>query len=197
MPQMRRRELLISSASALLALTGVTAGSAAHGASATKPQLDIRHITVQRSDEAVTLTYELRLDLTKEVEDVLTKGIALVFVAEAETFRSRWYWTDKPKAVAVRKWRLAYQPLTRQWRLSSDETQQHFSKLSDALSVLKSLPDWRISDALPTGSDNDYYVDFRFRLDIDELPRPLQISLGIEKEWDVAVERRVSVPPLK
>jgi len=195
MPQMRRRELLISSASALLALTGLTAGSAAHGANATKPQLDIRHITVQRSDEAVTLTYELRLDLTKEVEDVLTKGIALVFVAEAETFRSRWYWTDKSKAQATRRWRLAFQPLTRQWRLTFDGLSRHYSRLSEALTAIRVGSDWKIADALPSGDDHDYYVDFRFKLDTDELPRPLQMGFAIEKEWDLAIERRVSVPP--
>lgn len=197
MPQMRRRELLISSASALLALTGVTAGSAAHSAPSGKRLIDIRQLQVSRSEEGIVLNYDVRFELPREVEDALIKGVALVFVAEAETFRSRWYWTDKSKAHASRRSRLAYQPLTRQWRLSFDGLSRHYAKLADALNAIRVSSDWRIADALPTGDDHDYYVDFRFKLDTDELPRPLQMGFAIEKEWDLAIERRISVPPLR
>lgn len=195
MPHMRRRELLISSASALLALTGLTAGSAAHAAPGGKRQIDIRQLQVSRTDDAILLTYDVRFELPREVEDALTKGIALVFVAEAETFRSRWYWTDKSKAQATRRWRLAFQPLTRQWRLTFDGLSRHYSRLSEALTAIRVGSEWKIADALPSGDDHDYYVDFRFKLDTDELPRPLQMGFAIEKEWDLAIERRVSVPP--
>ena len=54
---------------------------------------------------------------------------------------------------------------------------------------------WRIADALPNGDEQDYYVDFKFKLDTDELPRPLQLGFGGQSEWDLAIERRISVPP--
>ena len=194
MPRLRRRELLQRSASALLALVAMTAGSAARAWPGAKSGIELKQLQVQRSDDGVLLTYDVRFDLPKEVEDALLKGVSLVFVAEAETFRSRWYWTDKPKGQAARRWRLTYQPLTRQWRLSFDGLSRHYTRLVDALNVMRRGANWRIADALPSSDEQDYYVDFKFRLDTDELPRPMQLSLGGQTEWDLAIERRVSVP---
>ncbi|MGE5452502.1 MAG: DUF4390 domain-containing protein [Acidobacteriota bacterium] len=191
---MRRRELLQRSASALLALTAMTAGSAARAWPGGRSAVELRQLQVQRGDDGLLLTYDVRFDLPKEVEDALLKGVPLVFMAEAETFRSRWYWTDKPKGVVTRRWRLTYQPLTRQWRLSFDGLSRHYLRLNDALNVMRRGANWRIADNLPSGDDQDYYVDFKFKLDTDELPRPLQLSLGGQTEWDLAIERRVSVP---
>lgn len=194
MPRLRRRELLQRSASALLALVAMTAGSAARAWPGGRSGVELKQLQVQRSDDGLLLTYDVRFDLPKEVEDALLKGVSLVFVAEAETFRSRWYWTDKPKGVATRRWRLTYQPLTRQWRLSFDGLSRHYTRLVDALNVMRRGANWRIADTLPSNDEQDYYVDFKFRLDTDELPRPMQLSLGGQSEWDLAIERRVSVP---
>ncbi|HEX5313060.1 DUF4390 domain-containing protein [Aquabacterium sp.] len=195
MPRMRRRELLQRSASALLALTAMTAGSAARAWPNSRTPVDLKQLQVTRTDDGVTLSYDVRFDLPKEVEDALLKGVSLVFLAEAETYRSRWYWTDKLRSTARRRWRLTYQPLTRQWRLSFDGLSRHYSRLVDALNAMRRGSNWRIADTLPTGDDQDYYVDFKFKLDTDELPRPLQLSLGIQSEWDLAIERRIAVPP--
>ena len=42
----------------------------------------------------------------------------MYFVWQADVYRDRWYWTDKRVSSVVRTFRLAYQPLTRRWRLS-------------------------------------------------------------------------------
>lgn len=195
MPRMRRRELLKSSASALLAFAAMTAGSAAHAWPGGKSNIELKKLQVSRSDDGLLLNYDVRFDLPKEVEDALIKGVSLVFLAEAETFRSRWYWTDKPRGIAVRRWRLTYQPLTRQWRLSFDGLSRHYIRLTEALNAMTRGSNWRIADPLPNGDEQDYYVDFSFKLDTDELPRPLQLGFGSQSEWDLAIERRISVPP--
>lgn len=197
MPRLRRRELLQRSASALLALAAMTAGTAARAWPTginSRSGIELKQLQIQRTDDGVLLTYDVRFDLPKEVEDALLKGVSLVFLAEAETFRSRWYWTDKPKGSTTRRWRLTYQPLTRQWRLSFDGLSRHYTRLVEALNVMRRGTNWRIADSPPSGDDQDYYVDFKFKLDTDELPRPLQLSLGGQTEWDLAIERRVSVP---
>ena len=40
-------------------------------------------------------------------------------------------------------------------------------------------------------------MDFSFRLDTDELPRPLQIGLGGLTDWTLDVQRRAWVPALR
>ena len=58
MPRMRRRELLQRSASALLALTAMTAGSAARAWPNSRTPVDLKQLQVTRTDDGVTL--ELR-----------------------------------------------------------------------------------------------------------------------------------------
>lgn len=194
MSLMRRRDLLQRSASALLAATLAQAGRSVHAESAAHPGAELVKLSMQRSDDGLLLSYDVRFDLPRDLEQALSKGVAVVFVAQAELFRPRWYWTDQTRATATRRWRLAFQPLTRRWRLSFDGLSRHYPSLSEALDALRRTDRWRIADALPAGDDQEYYVDFSFKLDTDELPRPLQIGLGGQSDWRLAVERRTALP---
>ena len=191
MSLMRRRDLLQRSASALLASLGVQAGPSAHAASGSG--IDLNRLSVQRGEEGMLLSYDVRIELPDDLEEALGKGIAVVFVAEAALFRERWWWTDEPRGRSMRRWRLAYQPLTRQWRLSQDGLARHHANLQEALDAIRRTEHWRIADTVPP-RDDDCHVDFSFKLDTAELPRPLQIGLGGQSEWRMGVERRVAIP---
>lgn len=194
MPLLHRRDLLQRSASALLTVALAQAGLPSLAQAQTSsghPGIELTHLTTERGEDGLLLTYAVRLELSKDVEDALLKGVALVFVAEAELFKDRWYWYDRSKARVVRRWRLAYQPLTRHWRLSFDGLSRTYNSLGEALGVMRRASQWRISDNV--GPDDDHYVDFSFRLDTDELPRPMQIGLGDQNGWNLTVQRRISV----
>lgn len=199
MSEMRRRELLARSASALLAAMVAPAGRLAHAADTSGHRgIELEKLSVQRGDDnGLLLSYGVRLDLPRDLEQALGKGVAMVFVAQAEVFRTRWYWTDQPRGGATRRWRLAYQPLTRRWRLSLDGLSRHYTSLNEALDALRRTDRWRIADGIPANDDQDYYVDFNFRLDTDELPRPLQIGLGAFgglNNGSLDIKRRLNVP---
>ena len=195
MPLLRRRDLLQRSASALLTaaltVTGLPTLAQAQTSSGGHPGIELTQLSTERGDDGLLLSYTVRLELSKDVEDALYKGVAVVFVAEAELFKSRWYWYDKPKVRIVRRWRLAYQPLTRHWRLSFDGLSRSYNTLNEALGVMRRSSQWRISDNV--SGEGDHYVVFSFRLDTDELPRPMQIGLGGQNDWNLAVQRRVTV----
>lgn len=196
MPPMPRRDLLKHSAR--MALAAAVASIAVPGraqTSSARNGIEISALSAQQSDEGVLLSYAVRFDLSREVEQALTRGVAVVFVAQAELLRSRWYWVDQSRAVATRRWRLGYQPLTRQWRLSVDGLSRQFAQLNEALDVVRKGSRWRIADALAPGEEADHHIDFSFKLDTDELPRPLQIGLGLSSGWDVSLQRRIQVMP--
>ncbi len=197
MPLLHRRDLLQRSASALLtaalATTGLPPLAQAQPSNGGHPGIELTQLSTERGDEGLLLSYAVRLELSKDVEDALYKGVAVVFVAEAELFKSRWYWSDRSKVRIVRRWRLAYQPLTRHWRLSFDGLSRSYNSLSEALGVIRRASQWRISDNV--SRDDDHYVIFSFRLDTDELPRPMQIGLGGQNDWNLAVQRRIKVVP--
>ncbi len=193
MPESRRRAFLLRVATTVAA---AAMAGAVHAQITTsgKPQVELTQLQVQRAEDGLVLSYDVHFDLPRDVEDALYKGVAVVFVARAEVFRERWYWSDRSRAVAERRWRLAYQPLTRRWRVSFDGLSQHYASLTEALGVLQRSSRWRIMDGAPAPDDRSHYIEFSFELDRDELPRPLQIGLSDQNEWTLAVQRRLAVP---
>ena len=113
-------------------------------------------------------------------------------VAEAEVFRPRWYWRDERVARVSRSWRLSYQPLTSAWRVSLGVFSQSYPSLDEALSTITRIAHWRIADSgvEPKGK---YYVEFSFKLDASQLPRPMQLDLGAQADWHLGVERTLPV----
>ena len=151
----------------------------------------LSELSVSRDDDGVHLSYAVQFELHHNVEDALLRGVPLHFVADAELKRRRWYWRDETLAHASRHWRLAYQPLTRRYRLSLGSLAQNHERLADALDVIRRGSGWRIADPLPPGTDERYYIDYSFRIDTSQLPGPLQLGLEAQSEWTLGVERTV------
>jgi len=158
-------------------------------------------LRLERADDALWLSTQLDFELSPAVIDALHKGIPIYFVAEADVLRERWYWTNKKVATARRQFRLAYQPLTRQWRLNivSGEVveaelglslNQNFDSWSEALNTVRRISRWKIADAAELAPDARHLVDFRFWLDLAQLPRPLQIGTLGQSDWSVALSQK-------
>jgi hypothetical protein len=162
-----------------------------------RPGMELQQLQVQRTDDALTLSYQVRVDLPKDVEDALMRGVSVVFVARANLYRSRWYWTDKPRVELERRWRLSYQPLTRLWRVSFDGLSQNYHSLREALGVMQRASQWRIAEPAPAPDDREHYLEFSFELDREELPRPMQIGLSGQNDWNLSVFKRLPVSLLK
>jgi hypothetical protein len=142
----------------------------------------------------------VNFDVPPAVDEALTKGIPIFFVAEAVLLRDRWYWTDKRVAGATRYMRLSYQPLTRRWRLVISATPigssglalgQTFDTRDEALAAIQRISHWKIAEPSDIDPDSRYNVDFRFRLDVSELPRPFQIGTVGHSDWSIGVTRNV------
>lgn len=190
---MRRRDLLTRSASAVMAALAFTAGvSPLARANEGEPGLSLQTLKAHIDDDGVVLDYDVSVQLSEALKNALQRGISVVFVVEARLFERRWYWTDKSRRQAVRRWRVTYQPLTRQWRLSIGAFNRHYTSLDEALDALRRSSRWRIAER-PDGNADDHYVEFGFRLDARELPRPLQIGLGSQNTWDLSLERQISL----
>lgn len=161
---------------------------------------EITQLRVERNEEGVYLSSGLKFELPPVVEDALLKGLAMVFVAEAEIYRDRWYWYDKRVTAAARHMRLSYQPLTRRWRLQvapgligntglGVTLAQHFDTLGEAVAVIQRISRWKIAEAAELEADARYSVEFRFRLDVSQLPRPFQIGAVGQPDWRISATR--------
>ena len=156
----------------------------------------------ERRDAALYLTAQLKLEVAPAVEDALIKGLAVHFVAEAELMRDRWYWSDRKVGAASRYYRLAFQPLTRRWRLNvsnepissaglAGSISQSFENLADALAVIRRQSAWKIAEMSDVPPDTRQYINYRFWLDMSQLPRPFQIAAGNQTEWSLSVARQI------
>ncbi|MDP2016631.1 DUF4390 domain-containing protein [Hydrogenophaga sp.] len=175
-------------------------------AQAQKPQ--VFQLNLQRTPEALYLSGRMDLSPEQVVEEALLKSVPLYFVWQAEVYRERWYWADRRIASVTRTLRLAYQPLTRRWRVSLANDagasaggaglqyalHQNYDSLADALAGVARVTRWKIVDAARLPADENHYVEFAFRLDLSLLPRPFQIGVGNQREWNIEVRDRMNVP---
>lgn len=192
-PRLRRASERALAALLALALT-LLAGSAAAEPAAT----EITQLRIERSEDGILLSANVRFDLPTVVEDALEKGIPMFFVAEAAVFRDRWYWYDKQVSYAARHMRLSYQPLTRRWRLVVSATPigtsggalgQTFDSRDEALAAVQRISRWKIADPSEIDPEARHNVDFRFRLDVSQLPRPFQIGAVGHADWNLSAAR--------
>jgi Domain of unknown function (DUF4390) len=146
-------------------------------------------LKIARSDEGLLLDYVLDFELPKGAEDALNKAVPLYFVAEAEVFRDRWYWRDKRVASASRLWRIVFQPLTLSYRVTFGGLSQTYATRDEALAAMRRGVNWRIAEPGQIEDGGRHYVEFSFRLDTSLLPRPMQIGIGGQPDWALAVER--------
>ena len=144
---------------------------------------------VSRSDDGLQLNFSVHFELPRGVEDALVKGVPLYFVAEAEVFRDRWYWRDKPIGKATRVWRVAYQPLVRKYRVTFGGLSQSFDALPDALATVRRVSGWKITEPGQIEDGSRHYIEMSYRLDTTLLPRPMQIGIGGQPEWTLLVEK--------
>jgi len=158
---------------------------------------EISQYQVERLEDDIVISAQVAFELPAAVEEALLKGVPLYFVSEAEVLRERWYWYDKKISIVERHLRLAYQPLTRRWRLNVTAgagrdanlglaLNQSFDTLAQVLSTIKRISKWKIADAGDLDTNQKYKVEFRFRLDLSQLPRPFQIGALGQSDWDIA-----------
>lgn len=150
--------------------------------------IELRDVELGRSEDGVLLSFTAGFELPKPVEEALLKGVPLHFEAEARVYRSRWYWRDQRVARAGRTWRLAYQPLTRRYRVSFGSLNQNYDTLEEALTAIQRTTRWRIADLSRFEPGERHYIELGFRLDTSQLPRPFQIGIGGEADWDLSAE---------
>jgi hypothetical protein len=164
-------------------------------ASAVQAQgVELKVLKTERRDGPsgeLTLDFNTRITLGPAIEDALQRGVPLYFVAQASVYRNRWYWRDERLARVNRAWRLAYQPLTANWRLSMGGLSQSFATLTEAMAPLSRVSGWRLLDADKLDAGERYYVEFSFKLDSSQLPQPMQIDLG--GDWKLGIERSLRV----
>lgn len=153
---------------------------------ATAAEAEIRNVALVLADDTYVLNADIVAELTPLLADVVARGVSLYFVTEFELAAPRWYWLDEEVVSKTLTYRLSYQSLTRQYRLTSGALHQNFGSLEEALRTMLRIRNWSVAERAALRVGRSYNAALRFRLDVAELPKPLQVSALGRKDWNLS-----------
>lgn len=144
--------------------------------------VSVNKAEVRLGENGYQLSASYDINLTFTAQQALTRGIPLYFVGEFSLTRSRWYWLDEEIFQGEQTVKLSYNVLTRQYRISRGALFQNFASFEDALNILARQSSATIPAELMK-KDGNYTAAVRFRLNIAQLPLPLQVNALTGKDW--------------
>ncbi len=188
-PEVRRRTLLGRGARLAPAVLAAVVLGMAPGLVRAQQGVELTSLRMTRVDGALNLDFAARVTLPRAVEEALTRGVPVYFVAQATLWRNRWYWRDERVARVSRQWRVAFQPLTGHWRVGLGGLNQTHASLAEALGAASRSAGWKLADLALVDPDKSYALEFEYRLDTSQLPSPMQFGLVTQGDWAVGASR--------
>ena len=156
--------------------------------------ITVRKTEARFSDGSYQFSADFDITLNFVVDQALTRGVPLYFISEFTLIRPRWYWLDEVIAKNEQTARLSYNKLTRQYRITRGSLFQNFSSLGDALRVISHQSAAPIDASLLQKNNGyltallpqkgDYIAATRMRLDVTQLPKPLQVNALATQDWN-------------
>ena len=149
----------------------------------------VQSVDLTPEDDEYYLSASFSIGLTPTVEEALNHGVPLYFLVEFELIYPRWYtlyFWNKRLVELQQIYRLSYNALTRQYRLSYGVLHLSFDTLEDALSVLGGIENQPVFENSVLDEDRVYEAQIRMRLDTGRLPKPFQIDALASDAWDVS-----------
>lgn len=152
------------------------------------------------TEEGYQLSADFDIQLSQTVETALKRGVTLYFVSELAINRSRWYWLDTDVARDEQVSKLSFNALTQQYRITHGTLFQSFYDLQDALHVLGHQTAPPVPLELLDKEGGGYFSRLlkkgsqccsafaRMRLDVTQLPKPLQVNAITSEDWNLESE---------
>lgn len=162
--------------------------------------VELQELKLDSQEAALYMSGTWQFELPSALEDALLKGITLYFVTEVEIRQERWYFYNQRVSYAERHVRLFYQPLTRRWRVNISPQAfnvsglgvslgQSYDTAEDAITAVRRIAQWRIANATDYNPDAKQTISINFKLDLKQLPRPMQIGLAGQSDWNIGYSK--------
>ena len=146
----------------------------------------VQRASLQSDGSGWSLDARFEFDLNSSLEDAVNRGVPLYFTTDFNLSRPRWYWFDEEPVNVSQSIRLSFQPLTREYRVSTGGLQLGFSSLEEALAVMKHVTSWHVIDRNQVKPGETYNASVRMQLDIALMPKPFQIDAVNNRDWSLA-----------
>jgi len=155
------------------------------GGLALAAEIEVAEPRLAATEDGYALSADFAFEFNQRLEEAVSKGVVLYFVAEFELTRPRWYWFDEKVVSRSQTYRLSYHALTRQYRLSVGALHQSFSTLQDALQFLGRVAALPVADKSAIKAGETYAAALRLALDKSQLPKPFQVDAIANRDWQV------------
>jgi hypothetical protein len=145
----------------------------------------VKSAELRIEDDEYVLNADFDFALNATLEEALQRGVSLYFILEFELTRPRWYWVDEKVAQVTTQYRVTFNPLTRQYRVTSGLLSQLLDSQEEVERLIARVlarPVIR-KDALTRGTRYD--AALRLRLDVAQLPKPFQINALTSADWSL------------
>ncbi len=149
-------------------------------------EVQVKSVKLEAGDEGIQLNADFELLLSTTHLSAIRKGVPLYFVVEFELSRARWYWLDDMVVRTSRERRVAYAPLTEQFRVTTAGISQNFSNAEDVKRILSRVRSWTIAEKGKFKPGEKLDAAIRFRLDTSQLPKPFQLDTFGSREWNLS-----------
>lgn len=146
----------------------------------------VQRASLQADGSGWSIDARFEFDLNSSLEDAVNKGVPLYFTTDFNLSRPRWYWFDEEPVNVSQSIRLSFQPLTREYRVSTGGLQLGFGSLSEALDVIKHVTSWHVIDRNQVKAGETYIASVRMQLDIALMPKPFQIDAVNNRDWSLS-----------
>lgn len=147
-------------------------------------EITAQKVELRWAEDKLQPVADFSVTLNPLVEQALTHGVPLYFTGEFSLIHHRWYWLNDVVSRNELTVKLSYNALTRQYRVSYGAIYQNFASLDDALHLLGHQAfDVFPADAIEKGVK--YVLSVRMYLDLQQLPKPLQINALVNTDWEI------------
>lgn len=150
--------------------------------------IEPQRASLNPGEDGWSLSAEFAVDLGPYLEDAVTRGVPIYFNLELVVERLRKYWFNEHVVSRTLGYRLSYNSLTRQYRLSAGSLHQNFDSLPEVLRVLGRVAALPVAERGMLKAGETYGASVRLSLDQGQLPKPLQLDAIANRDW--AVEAR-------
>ena len=143
----------------------------------------VKSAELRAEEDGYFLNAEFDFSLNPTLDEALQKGVPLYFLLEFELVRPRWYWLDEKVITATTQYRVSYNALTRQYRVASGLLGLTFDSLDEVQRFLSRVTSREVARRDQVVKGTRYEAALRLRLDVNQLPKPFQMSALASRDW--------------
>jgi Domain of unknown function (DUF4390) len=150
--------------------------------------IPVKGAELRVDDGMYVLSVEFDLAFNPTLEEAVQKGVPLYFVFEFDLMRPRWYWVDEKVVSLSTQYRVSYDALTRQYRVTTGLLSQTFEALDDVERFLSRVTSRPVASVDQLSAGTRYEASVRLRLDVNALPKPFQVNALASRDWTLQSE---------